>query len=497
MALLTIKPITFNSKTNEVLIDKEIINWKKQKATLSKKKNISPVEYINQNFGNLINNGNGGLVFAYFDYNDESTIYLLYSIDDEKFLDKSKKTNVETELYFDMYIPSSHLIEFIEETDIEKTDDKIIIHGKVFGFCLDNNTYYFKNIDINEYIEFVQRNNDVNDLDLTFEKNHTKSDRKSEDEDNDDEDNDSGDEDTDDEDNESDDEVENIDSEDDTNVADDAEEVDDDAEEVDDADDDAEDDDDADDAEEDDDAVTEAVDDEEPTGEDGIDAEELVDLDNEDVSIKKNKRKKKTKKTIIKNINIDDFEIIFNVLNEESKDSITPELNLNIKRIQSINILKTLNIPIKTIQLIEKGIYNYSINKCIQRHTIPIWQNDVFTDIYINKVKHIYLNLKNNSYVKNLNLIEKVKQNVIQPYDLAFMDTYKLFPEMWAVIIDEKTKIEKMLKDSLEESATDLFKCPRCHKRKTIYCEVQTRSSDEPMTTFITCLECGKKWKKY
>ena len=77
------------------------------------------------------------------------------------------------------------------------------------------------------------------------------------------------------------------------------------------------------------------------------------------------------------------------------------------------------------------------------------------------------------------------------------MDTYKLFPEIWSDIIDEKTKIEKMLKDSLEESATDLFKCPRCHKRKTIYCEVQTRSSDEPMTTFITCLECGKKWKKY
>jgi DNA-directed RNA polymerase subunit M/transcription elongation factor TFIIS len=77
------------------------------------------------------------------------------------------------------------------------------------------------------------------------------------------------------------------------------------------------------------------------------------------------------------------------------------------------------------------------------------------------------------------------------------MDIYKLFPEIWADIIDEKTKTEKILRDSLEESASDLFKCPRCHKSKTIHCEVQTRSSDEPMTTFITCLECGKKWKKY
>ena len=90
-----------------------------------------------------------------------------------------------------------------------------------------------------------------------------------------------------------------------------------------------------------------------------------------------------------------------------------------------------------------------------------------------------------------------MKENEIDPYDLAFIDTFKLFPEKWADIIDEKMKIEKLLKESLQESASDLFKCPRCYKRKTIHCEVQTRSSDEPMTTFITCLECGKKWKKY
>ena len=38
MANLTINPISFNSKTNEVIIDKEIFQWKKQKATLTKKK---------------------------------------------------------------------------------------------------------------------------------------------------------------------------------------------------------------------------------------------------------------------------------------------------------------------------------------------------------------------------------------------------------------------------------------------------------------------------
>ena len=149
------------------------------------------------------------------------------------------------------------------------------------------------------------------------------------------------------------------------------------------------------------------------------------------------------------------------------------------------------------MQIIEKGIFNYSIDKCNFKSFIPLWDNSEFIEIYISKTKNIYSNLNSNSYVKNIKLIEKIKLGHIQPYDLAFLDTYKLFPEIWTEIIEEKTKIEKILKESLIETATDIFECPRCHKRKTIYCEVQTRSSDEPMTKFITCLECGCKWKKY
>ena len=176
MASLTIKPISFNSKTNEVIIDKEVFQWKKQKATLSKKKNTSAIEYLNLNYGNLINNNKGGVVFAYFDYNDNSTIYLMYSPNDKESSAKNTNTNnnnnnnnkLKTDLHFDLYIPSINSVEIVEETyDIETTDEKIIIYGKVYGFCVDNNTYYFKNIEINEYIEFVQRNNDTNEEDLS------------------------------------------------------------------------------------------------------------------------------------------------------------------------------------------------------------------------------------------------------------------------------------------------------------------------------------------
>ena len=126
-----------------------------------------------------------------------------------------------------------------------------------------------------------------------------------------------------------------------------------------------------------------------------------------------------------------------------------------------------------------------------------LWDNIEFVEIYVSKSKNIYSNLNTMCYVKNTSLLNKIKDNLIPPEELAFIDTYKLCPEIWTEIIEEKAKLAKVLKDTLKESATDMFKCPRCHKRKTIYCEVQTRSADEPMTKFITCLECGCKWKQY
>ncbi|KAG8696193.1 RNA polymerase II elongation factor, partial [Ceratobasidium sp. 395] len=45
------------------------------------------------------------------------------------------------------------------------------------------------------------------------------------------------------------------------------------------------------------------------------------------------------------------------------------------------------------------------------------------------------------------------------------------------------------------EAETDAFQCGRCKNYKTRYRQAQTRSADEPMTTFVTCTVCGNKWK--
>ena len=79
--------------------------------------------------------------------------------------------------------------------------------------------------------------------------------------------------------------------------------------------------------------------------------------------------------------------------------------------------------------------------------------------------------------------------------------------------IDSATKVgekiaqeaikKKMIKDDNKfnaklEASTDIFTCPRttCKSKKCTYYELQTRSADEPMTIFVTCLDCGKNFKK-
>lgn len=45
------------------------------------------------------------------------------------------------------------------------------------------------------------------------------------------------------------------------------------------------------------------------------------------------------------------------------------------------------------------------------------------------------------------------------------------------------------------KASTHEFTCGRCKKKETTYYQMQTRSADEPMTTFVTCVNCGNHWK--
>ena len=75
------------------------------------------------------------------------------------------------------------------------------------------------------------------------------------------------------------------------------------------------------------------------------------------------------------------------------------------------------------------------------------------------------------------------------------MTHQEMNPEKWDAHIQAKMKRDKNKYDTTIVASTDTFKCRKCHSNKCTYYQAQTKSADEPMTTFVSCIDCGNRWK--
>ncbi|ELU04705.1 hypothetical protein CAPTEDRAFT_155099 [Capitella teleta] len=113
---------------------------------------------------------------------------------------------------------------------------------------------------------------------------------------------------------------------------------------------------------------------------------------------------------------------------------------------------------------------------------------------YKTRVRSRVANLRDS---KNPKLREGVMYGFIPPERMASMTSEEMASD------DLKKLREKFTKEAINDhqmaqqggTETDFFKCGRCGKRRCQYNQVQTRSADEPMTTFVLCVSCGNRWK--
>ena len=162
-----------------------------------------------------------------------------------------------------------------------------------------------------------------------------------------------------------------------------------------------------------------------------------------------------------------------------------------------VQLLLDLDFSEEKALTIEESVVNYTIKSAVNRRIQRSWENPLFKKIYVNKCRSLYTNLNSESYIKNQNLSKRIKiENDFELNDIASMSYQELFPEIWKKMMDDKYKREKMLYEEKQEAMTDQFKCARCKSRKCTYYELQTRSADEAMTIFITCINCGNRWKQ-
>ncbi|XP_044268798.1 transcription elongation factor S-II isoform X1 [Tribolium madens] len=124
-----------------------------------------------------------------------------------------------------------------------------------------------------------------------------------------------------------------------------------------------------------------------------------------------------------------------------------------------------------------------------------IFQEFKNTDMrYKNRVRSRIANLKD---VKNPNLRTNFRIGAISASRLAVMTAEEMANDEIKQLRERFTKeaINDAQLATVQGTKTDLLKCGKCKKRNCTYNQVQTRSADEPMTTFVLCNECGNRWK--
>ena len=139
---------------------------------------------------------------------------------------------------------------------------------------------------------------------------------------------------------------------------------------------------------------------------------------------------------------------------------------------------------------LEKGVFNYAIQEATYKRIVKKWENPCFSQLYIDRLRTIFMNLK------NPNIQHQLKTKEMQPQTFAFMTHQEMDTSRWETLIQKKQILDTNKYNTNIEASTNLFACKKCKSKRCTYYTMQTRSCDEPETIFITCLDCGKNFKK-
>ncbi|XP_011935598.1 PREDICTED: transcription elongation factor A protein 3 isoform X4 [Cercocebus atys] len=139
--------------------------------------------------------------------------------------------------------------------------------------------------------------------------------------------------------------------------------------------------------------------------------------------------------------------------------------------------------------------YGVNCDKMASEIEDHIYQELKSTDMkYRNRVRSRISNLKD---PRNPGLRRNVLSGAISAGLIAKMTAEEMasdeLRELRNAMTQEAIREHQMAKTG--GTTTDLFQCSKCKKKNCTYNQVQTRSADEPMTTFVLCNECGNRWK--
>lgn len=167
-----------------------------------------------------------------------------------------------------------------------------------------------------------------------------------------------------------------------------------------------------------------------------------------------------------------------------------------------------------TVRNAEKSIYNWAVQQTRGQNDVASWENRLFRWRYKHKVLHLLSELGRAPVVEaglevvddrvNLQLklvpqlVHRIQRKQLDVKGLAKYPPDLLWPDGPFSSMMFKLREKDMMMEAArakEQDYNGLFKCGKCKSTKTSYYQMQTRSADEPMTTYVTCKGCGNRWK--
>lgn len=185
------------------------------------------------------------------------------------------------------------------------------------------------------------------------------------------------------------------------------------------------------------------------------------------------------------------YEQMTTIPNDGSKEAKWRNKILAILREQFKNIF-TEEQYIQLENIILYIAFQESTKKEVMKH----FENPLFEHIYQMVARRIIGNLQPACYVQNKDLFQKIKNGDLMIEHLRTMGVMELAPSLYNDLRNRQLLREQSQLEGNKALATKRFQCNRCHKRECTYYELQTRSADEPMTIFVNCLNCGKRWRQ-
>jgi len=164
------------------------------------------------------------------------------------------------------------------------------------------------------------------------------------------------------------------------------------------------------------------------------------------------------------------------------------KLDKDIDRVIAVQKLNDVLNDLQLAIIIEAGIYEFSIVYSKEKNLAIT----IIPSVYCNKLSDLLLYLTKDSKIYSKYLFDSLLDKKINAQEVAFYSPQLIDPDQWE-IYKKKQELKDYKKNNM--AATNLYKCYKCGERRCKVTELQTRSADEPMTSFVTCLICYNTWK--